>query len=131
MLDKYPDKVKLVVKHFPLRNHKFARKAAEAALAADAQGKFWDIHHKLFQNYKAINDAKIQKIAEELNLDMKKFNSDMKSPNIRNLINRDMREGRQVGIRGTPTVFINGKRLKNRRLPDFTQMIEAELKKEK
>lgn len=129
MLEKYPDQVKLVVKHFPLRNHKFARKASQAALSAGKQGKFWEFHQKLFQNYKAINDAKLQDIAKECDLDLGKFNVDMKSADIRNLINRDIKNGKEIGVRGTPTVFINGKRLKKRNLAGFAELIEAELKK--
>lgn len=129
MLDKYPDDVKLVVKHFPLPNHKFAQKAASASLAASVQGKFWEFHSKLFKNYKNINDTKIQNIAKELGLDMEKFNNDMQSTAIKNLIARDVNNGRQIGVRGTPTIFINGKILKNRSISGFSQMIEAELSK--
>jgi len=129
VLNKYPNEVKLVIKHFPLRNHKFARKAATAALAANEQGKFWEFHHKLFGNYKVLNDSKIQDIAKELGLDMEKFNKDMNSPVIAKLINRDLRNGRQVGVRGTPTIFVNGKISKKRGLSGFSDMIEAELKR--
>ncbi len=129
MLDKYPDNVKLVVKHFPLSNHKYAYKAATAALAANVQGKFWEFHSKLFKNYKVINDAKIQDIAKELGLDMEKFAKDMQSPAINSLIARDVSNGRQIGVSGTPTIFINGKALKNKSLHGIYQVIEAELKK--
>ena len=129
MLKKYPNEVKLVVKHFPLRNHKFARKAAAGALAATEHGKFWEFHQKLFENYKAINDSKIQDIAKELGLDMEKFNKDMKSPRITSLINRDLNNGRQVGVRGTPTTFINGKITRKRDLNGLSEIIEAEIKK--
>ena len=129
VLDKYPNNVKLVVKNFPLPSHKFARKAATAALAANVQGKFWEFHTQLFKNYKVINDAKIQEIAKELGLDMEKFNKDMQSPTIQSLIARDVSNGRQIGVRGTPTIYINGKALKVRSLPGIYQVIEAELKK--
>jgi protein-disulfide isomerase len=129
VLDKFPKNVKLVIKNFPLRNHKFAYKAATAALAANVQGKFWEFHSKLFKNYNALNDAKIQDIAKELGLDIEKFNKDMKSPAIESLIAKDMDNGRQIGVRGTPTIFINGKTLRNRSLPGIYQVIEAELKK--
>ena len=125
----FPDEVKLVIKNFPLRNHKFARKAAQAALAAKAQGKFWEFHHKLFQNYKSINDAKIQDIAKTLNLDMETFNQDMNSKAVQQIINRDIQNGRRIGVRGTPTIFINGKRMKTRTISGFAKMIEAELSK--
>ena len=129
MLDKYPDNVKLVIKNFPIPNHKFAYKAATAALAANIQGKFWEFHSKLSKNYNTINDAKIQEIAKELGLNMEKFNKDMELPIIKSLIERDMNNGREAGVRGTPTIFINGKTLKNRSLPGIYQVIDAELKK--
>jgi protein-disulfide isomerase len=129
VLDKYPNNVKLVVKNFPLPSHKFAYKAATAALAANLQGKFWEFHSRLFKNFNAINDTKIQDIAKELGLDMEKFNKDMESPAIKTLISRDVNNGRQIGVRGTPTIFINGKTLKNRSMPGIYQVIEAELKK--
>ena len=131
MLDKYPDNVKLVVKHFPLSNHKYAKTASKAALAANIQGKFWEFHRKLLKNYKVINEIKIQEIARELSLDMGKFTKDMKLPAIESLIARDVKNGREAGVRGTPAVFVNGKILKNRSLRGFNQMIVAELKKDK
>ena len=129
MLDKYPDNVKLVVKHFPLASHKYAKTASKAALAANVQGKFWEFHRELLKNYKVINKVKILEIAEELGLDMGKFTNDMKLPDIESLIARDVKNGRQVGVRGTPAIFVNGKILKNRSFGGFNQMIEAELKK--
>ena len=129
MLDKNPDKVNLVIKHFPLNSHKFARRAAAVALAADRQGKFWECHDKIFKNYRSINEAKVQEIAKEIGLDLAKLNSDAKDPAIQKLINRDLINGRQSGVRGTPAIFINGKRLNNRSLAGFQQAIDAALKK--
>jgi len=129
VLDKYPNDVKLVVKNFPLGSHKYAYEAATAALAANVQGKFWEFHSQLFKNYNVINDAKIQDIAKELGLDMKKFNKDMQSPAIKSLIARDVNDGRQIGVHGTPTIFINGKAFENRSLIGIYQVIEVELKK--
>jgi protein-disulfide isomerase len=129
VLEKYPQEVKVVIKHFPLSSHKFARQAATAALAAGAQGKFEAFHEQLFKNQRTLSDAKVQEIAQNLKLDMKKFNEDLKDPAIQRLITRDLRNGMQAGVRGTPTIFVNGKRLTNRSLRGFQQMIEAELKK--
>jgi len=129
VLDKYPNDVKLVVKHFPLRSHKYAAKASMAALAANKQGKFWEFHHQLFENYKSLNDAKVLQIAEELELDLVKFAKDKTAPETQRIVNADIRSGSKAGVRGTPTIFINGKRLKNRSLQGFSQAIEAELKK--
>ena len=129
MLDKYPDKVNLVIKHFPLNNHKFARRATAVALAADRQGKFWECHAKIFENYKGINEAKVQEIAKEIGLDLERLNKDAMDPAIQKLINRELNNGRQSGVRGTPAIFVNGKRLNNRSLAGFQQAINAELKK--
>ncbi len=93
MLEKYPKKVKLVFKNFPLRNHKFAMKAAAASLAAGRQGKFWEFHDLLYKNYNRLSDQKIQEIARGLRLDMEKFNKSMKDPGILATINRDKSEG--------------------------------------
>ena len=129
MLGQFPNDVKLVVKHFPLKSHKFAEKAAKAALAAHNQGKFHKFHQELFKNYKKINDQKIQDIANTLDLDLARFNRDMQSPAIAKLVQRDIANGRAIGVRGTPTIFINGKRLKKRSLQGFRETILAELKK--
>jgi protein-disulfide isomerase len=128
VLNKYPNDVKLVIKNYPLtRSHKFAWKAAAAALAANEQGKFWVFHHKLFENFKVLNDTKIQDIAKELGLNLEKFNKDMTSGAIANKINRDIKDGKNIGVRGTPTIFINGKFLKKRSLSGFSELIDAEL----
>ena len=129
MLDKYPNEVKLVYKNFPLRNHKFAVKAAKAALAANAQGKYSEFHDHLYKNYRNLNDLKIQEIAEKLHLDLERLNKDMKDPAFQKLIIRDVKNGREIGVSGIPSVFVNGKRLKNRTLQGFEQMIVAELKR--
>ena len=131
VLEKYPNDLKLVVKHFPLPMHVYARKAAIAALAAGRQEKFWEIHEKLFANQKDLSDAKVEAIAGELGLNMEQFNKDLKDPAIASLIDRDMNNGRQANVQGTPTIFISGKLLNQRSLQGFQQAIEAELKKKK
>jgi protein-disulfide isomerase len=133
VLDKYPKEVKLVFKNFPLSSiHPFAYKAAVSALAADAQGKFWEFHDKLVANYNALNDARIQGIAKELKLDMERFDSATQDPAIQKLIARDMEEGRQAGAEeGIPMVFVNGRLPKQGSLQGIEELIEAELKKKK
>jgi protein-disulfide isomerase len=131
VLEKYPKEVKLVMKHFPLPMHDFARKAAFAALAAAKQGKFWEFHERLYSNQSSLNETKIQEIAKELNLDIEKFNQDLKDQTIEPLIDRDIKDGQEEGVRGTPTIFINGKLLSNRSIQGFQQAIENELKKKK
>jgi protein-disulfide isomerase len=131
VLDNNPKDVKLVLKNFPLSMHKFARKAATAALAANRQGKFWEFSDKLFESQRALSDEKIQEIARGLNLDIDKFNKDMQDPAVQESINKDVAEGQRAGVAGTPTIFVNGKLLKSRSVQGFQAMIEAELKKEK
>jgi len=131
VLEKYPKEVKLVMKHFPLPMHDFARKAAFAALAAAKQGKFWEFHERLYSNQSSLSETKIQEIAKELNLDIEKFNLDLKDQTIESLIDRDIKNGQKEGVRGTPTIFINGKLLSNRSIQGFQQAIENELKKKK
>lgn len=129
MLEKYPTQVKIVEKNFPLQMHKFARQAATAALAAHKQGKFWEYHKKLFESISSLNDAKVQEIATQLGLDMDKFNKDLKDQALQNIITRDLQEGTAAGVRGTPTIFVNGKPLAARNIEGFQQAIDEELKK--
>lgn len=129
VLEKNPNQVKLVFKNFPLRNHKSAMPAAIAALAAEKQGKFWEFHDLLFKDYNRLNEQKIKEIAQQLNLDMEKFEKERKDPRIRAMINRDVSEGNRAGVRGTPTVFINGRLLRNRNPAGFQELIEKALKK--
>ena len=129
VLEKYPGKVKVVFKNFPLRSHRFAVKAAAAALAAGSQGKFWEFHDLLFENYNQINDQKIRDIALSLNLDQVEFEKKMNDPEIQKKIRQDFEDGRQAGVNSTPTVFINGRLLKNRSLEGFGELIDKELEK--
>jgi protein-disulfide isomerase len=128
-MDKYPGDVKFYFKNFPLNIHKWAKKASNAALAADRQGKFEAFHNKLFENHRTLNDKKFLEIAGELDLNMEAFDKDRKSPSVKNLVNRDMMEGQKIGVRATPTVYINGKLLKRRNFKSFQLKIDAELKK--
>jgi protein-disulfide isomerase len=131
VLEKNPKDVKLVIKHFPLPSHSFAKKAAVAALAAEKQGKFWEIHQKLFANQKQLNDAKVEEIARELGLNMEQFEQDLKDPELQTRIDRDLKNGQESNVRGTPSIFLNGKLLNQRTLAGFQQFIDLELKKKK
>jgi protein-disulfide isomerase len=128
-MGQYPNEVKFYVKNLPLNIHRYSKQAAIAALAADRQGKYWEFHNKLFENYRSLNDEKILEIAKGLGLDMDAFEKDIRSASINNLVNRDMMEGRKIGVRSTPSVFINGKLLQRRNLKNFQLRIDAELKK--
>jgi len=129
VLEKYPQDVKVVFKNFPLQNHKFAMKAAIAALAAESQGKFWEFHDLLFENYNRINDQKIQDIALAVGLNQEEYENMKKDPAIQGKVRQDLSDGRRAGVRGTPTVFINGRRLRDRSLKGFQEVIDKQLEK--
>jgi len=128
LLEKYPTDVRIVFKNFPIPSHKFAIKAALAALAAGRQDKFWEFHDELFKNYNRLNDQKIQEIGTQLGLEQTKFKEDQKNPVETARIRQDYEEGRRLGVRGTPTLFINGKKLKNRGMKSMEAIIDEELK---
>jgi protein-disulfide isomerase len=131
VLEKYPDQVKLIFLSFPLRNHRFAKKAAIAAFAAKKQGKFWEYHDRLFENVDSLNDQKFLQIARELNLDMERFEKDMNDLKIVARINQDIRLGSYLGVRATPTVLINGS-VSRARTPEALQSdVERELERAK
>ncbi len=123
--------MKLVFKNFPLRNHKFAWPAAIAALAANKQGKFWELHDQLYENYNRLSDQKIREIAQQVGLDMEKFDKDMKDPKLKAIVERDFQEGARAGVRGIPTIFVNGRQLRNRSFQGFQAAIEKELARER
>jgi len=131
LLIKYPAKVKVVFKNFPIRSHKYALKAAVAALAAEPSGKFWEFHDMLFSNYNRLNDQKIQEIVGLLGLDETKFKEQQKNSAITQRIRQDYEEGIRIGVRGTPTIFINGKKLRERGMKGMEAVIEKELQKQR
>lgn len=129
VLEKYPMEVKLVFKNFPLQNHKFALKAAISALAADNLGQFWAFHDLLFKNYKQLNDQKIRDIARSLDFDEAKFEEMTKDSALQGRIRKDIIDGQRAGVKGTPTIFINGKLLRDKTLQGFQTAINKEMKK--
>ena len=126
LLEKYPADVRVVFKNFPIRSHKYAIKAALAALAAGRQDKFWEFHDELFKNYNHLNDQKIQEIGTQLGLDQTKFIEDQKSPVEAARIRQDYEEGLRLGVRGTPTIFINGRKMDNRSMKNMEAIINQE-----
>lgn len=112
----------------PLDFHDFAEPAARGALAADNQGKFWEYHDDIFA-LKKLKKSSIEDVADDLDLDMKKFKKDMDSDATRARMQKDLRDAKQAGVTGTPTVFINGRKLKQRNQQSFQAMIDAELQK--
>jgi len=107
----YQGKVRMVWKNYPLPFHQNAEPAAEAAMAADAQGKFWPMHDKLFENQTALDRPSLEKYAQDLGLNMSKFKADLDSSKFKSTIESTTKEGSTVGVNGTPAVFINGRKI--------------------
>jgi len=132
VLEQYPKDVKLVIKNFPLtRIHKFSMRAAISALAANKQGKFWEYSDALFKDHANLSEAKFDEIAQSIGLNMEQFKKDQKDPDLAAMVQRDLQDGIQAGVRGTPSIFINGRLLQNRSLAGFKEAIDAELAKKK
>ena len=131
MLEQFPKDVKLVFKQFPLGNHQFARPAALATMAANEQGKFWQLHDLIFANFSKLSEEKIKELAQQAGLDMARFEQDLKMNGGRylGLIQRDLQEGQRNGVRGTPTIFVNGRLLQQRSPQGFKAVIEKEIAK--
>jgi protein-disulfide isomerase len=110
VLKSYPNDIRLVYKQFPLPSHPHAKMAAAAALAAQAQGKFWPMHDKLFAHHASLSPETISAIASEIGLDMARFRADMNSAPIRQTIDQDVADGDKLIVDSTPTFFINGKK---------------------
>lgn len=131
ILAQYPKDVKVVHKNFPLQSHQLALPAAIAALAAHRQGKFWEMHDKIFANYSSLSAAKLTEFAKEIGLDMDKFAKDNADPQVRQQVQLDLENGLKAEVRGTPTLFVNGRRLNVRNFDGVKAQIEAELRKVK
>ncbi|BDC49105.1 hypothetical protein F183_A14210 [Bryobacterales bacterium F-183] len=105
----YPKDVRVVFKQFPLESHSQAEIAAEASLAAHAQGKFWEMHDRIFANPRALTEANFIAWAKEFGMDVARFTSELRSHKYQALVQAETREGLDAGVEGTPTVFLNGR----------------------
>jgi protein-disulfide isomerase len=111
MEKEYGGKVRMAWKNYPLPFHPNAEPAAEAAMAAGAQGKFWEMHDKLFANQQKLDRATYEQYAQELGLDMSRFKADLDAQKYKGQIESETKEGQAVGVSGTPAVFINGRKI--------------------
>jgi protein-disulfide isomerase len=125
----YPGKVRVAWKNFPLSFHNNAKPAAEAALAANEQGKFWQMHDILFKNQQNLSGPDLEKYAKEIGLDMGKFKAAMDSHKFAAQVDAEMKQGSELGVSGTPAAFVNGKLVSGAQPVDaFKTIVEAELK---
>ena len=101
--------------------------AAKASVAAGKQGKFFEMHDLIFANYRKLNDEAYVTWAGEIGLDVEKFKTDMASPETQAFIDTEMKQARAASVRGTPTIFINGKKPQGRSLVLYKRMIDEAL----
>lgn len=132
LMKKYPDDVKVVIKNFPLSSHKQANKAALYALASARQGKFYEMYHKIFDNYKELRkdeDLPLQ-FAAEMGLNVEQLKQDIKDPSLQKQINDETAQLKNTGMRlAVPKFLINGKEPQARSIDAWSSLIEGYLKK--
>lgn len=130
VLAEYPEKIRFVVRDFPLVSiHEHAFRAALAAGAANAQGKFFEYTDILYTHQSALDDDSLKKYAADLGLDVKKFAIDLDAPKTADEVRKDMADGARYGINGTPTIYINGVSVRNLSADGFRRAIDRILKK--
>ncbi len=125
----YAGKVRVIFKHNPLPFHKNAALAAEASLAAHAQGKFWEMHDKLFDNMKALTRPDLEKYATEIGLDMVKFKEALDKNTYKDAVAKDLADAGKAGVKGTPHFLVNGKAISGAQpFEAFKTVIDTEIK---
>jgi protein-disulfide isomerase len=112
----YEDRVQFIFRNYPLQMHKYAFLAARAAEAAGTQGKFWEMHDLIYDNQKEWSDSMEPRVqfdsyATRLGLDVQRFKADMERQDLADRIKADFLRGNSLGVKGTPTVYLNGREL--------------------
>ncbi len=123
----YPDDVRVVFQQFPLGMHPGAEPAARASIAAQAQGRFWVMHDRLFAERHASGPERLVELAMELGLDPDQFRADLEAEATAERVRAEQSQGRAIGVRSTPNFFINGKRVEGALKPDaLRELVERE-----
>jgi len=126
----YGDKVRIAFKHLPLSMHAKARAAHQAAEAAHRQGKFWEMHDRIFESPKDLNPETYLRYANEMGLDIDRYNSDFSSTSVRKAIDENLAAATKLGVSGTPSFFVNGRFLSGAQpYGSFARVIDEELAK--
>lgn len=130
VLRAYPHDVRLIYKQYPLEIHSQAALAAEAALAAQRQGKFWELHDLMYADRTHLSPQNIFAMAEKIGLDTRRFQQDWISPGIKQVVAREQQQGDEAGVTGTPTIFIDGQKYNgNLTLDALRPIIDKEIKR--
>lgn len=128
VIAEYEGKIRFVVRDFPLESiHENAFTAARAAAAANAQGKFFELAELLYKNQETLDTANLKKYAAEIGLNAVQFEIDFNSPKVTDEIRKDIADGETLGINSTPTIFINGRRVRHLSSDGFRSAIERAL----
>jgi len=127
-MEEYPGKIRLYLKNYPYRYRDYSYLAAESLLAAGDQGKYWEMHDIMIKNSPTLDRDSLIRYAGELNLDLKKFTSDLDSMKHKKLIDEDGNLAVAMDLYNTPTFFINGRKvIGNRPYEYLKKIIEEEL----
>ncbi|MFL6283232.1 MAG: thioredoxin domain-containing protein [Pyrinomonadaceae bacterium] len=129
LIAEYGDRVCFVVRDFPLQMHADAQKAAEAAEAAREQGKYWDFTAIMFRNQSSLKPEQLKEYARVIGLDVAKFGAALDSGRFADKIQRDLNDGERIGVSGTPTFFVNGRRASDASYETLKAALDAALKK--
>ena len=128
--DTYGDQVRIAFKHMPLSIHPQAPQAHAAAEAAHRQGKFWEMHDRIFQNQRDLSIATLESHARAIGLDMEQYARDVADASIKQKIDRDMSQASKLGVTGTPSFFINGRYLSGAQpFDNFKRLIDEAIEK--
>jgi protein-disulfide isomerase len=128
VMDDYRDEVKVVFKHYPLGGHTNARAAAEAAMAAHKQGKFWAYNDKIWAIADSLSPAALEQIAKDVGLDVTKWRTDFESEAIKERVQLDRNQGERLALQATPTIYVNGRLFgDNRDVESLKDWINEEL----
>jgi protein-disulfide isomerase len=123
----HPDQVRLVFKNYTLQFHARGEPAARAAFAAGMQGKFWEMEHLLFERQQHLEDADLERYAQMLKLDLARWKADVNSPAVSDRIARDRKLGEELKVKGTPTIYVNGRELDIEQDESLDQRVASEL----
>jgi protein-disulfide isomerase len=126
----YPDDVRIAFKHLPLSMHPKAPAAHAAAEAAHRQGKFWEMHDRIFADQRGMSPARYEQYAQEIGLDLDRYKKDIASAEVKKRVDSDSSEAARLGVSGTPAFFINGRYLSGAQpFESFQRIIEEELER--
>jgi protein-disulfide isomerase len=129
VLARHTSEIYFQYRHFPLDTpHPLARKAAEASMCANQQGKFWEYHDLIFRNQDTLTPASLLEFAIEVGLDGSKFASCLKSDEFKKYVEEDFQAGKALGVEATPTFFINGRKIQGVLPKDVWEQLIREIR---